>query len=390
MGQPTTHPHQPSRIDPSAQASTPPSDAANQTRRGHLNLDTFSPVNKNGSFAFDRVLKSGEVHKRTRKTKAWRKVYLVLRPNLLSIYKDDREAQLRQQIYLSDVTAVARLKDPKRDHVFGLFTPSKNFHLEALSEQDAQEWVEVIRREARMEEEEEEMLLTSPGGHSGPYHGFERRPLHSDIAAQQRAHEDRMASSSPEPMEPQSRAPTTTRDGIRIPNLDNVPPDLEHSGVEVGSYSSFSDAAPELRGSSLSLSQPDPNSSVIKNSPYRASMLASAPPERVIWQGYLHCLKGKGGVRQWKKLWAVLRPQKLAFYKNEAEYSAVLLIPLDSVVNAVEIDAISKSRRHCMQIITEDKSYRFCASDEDDLAKWLGALKSILVKIKEEKKKASN
>lgn len=38
-------------------------------RSGHLNLDTFSPVNQNGSFVFDRVLKSGEVHKRTRKTK---------------------------------------------------------------------------------------------------------------------------------------------------------------------------------------------------------------------------------------------------------------------------------------------------------------------------------
>lgn len=32
-------------------------------------LDTFSPVNQNGSFDFDRILKQGEVHKRTRKTK---------------------------------------------------------------------------------------------------------------------------------------------------------------------------------------------------------------------------------------------------------------------------------------------------------------------------------
>ena len=38
-------------------------------RNGHSNLDVFSPVNQNGSFEFDRVLKSGEVCKRTRKTK---------------------------------------------------------------------------------------------------------------------------------------------------------------------------------------------------------------------------------------------------------------------------------------------------------------------------------
>lgn len=41
-------------------------------RNGHLSLDVFSPVNQNGSFEFDRVLKSGEVHKRTRKTKVRR------------------------------------------------------------------------------------------------------------------------------------------------------------------------------------------------------------------------------------------------------------------------------------------------------------------------------
>jgi hypothetical protein len=34
-----------------------------------LVLDSFSPVNQNGSFEFDRVLKLGQVHKRTRKTK---------------------------------------------------------------------------------------------------------------------------------------------------------------------------------------------------------------------------------------------------------------------------------------------------------------------------------
>ena len=42
---------------------------ATSIRNGHLNLDVFSPVNQNGSFEFDRVLKSGEVYKRSRKTK---------------------------------------------------------------------------------------------------------------------------------------------------------------------------------------------------------------------------------------------------------------------------------------------------------------------------------
>lgn len=37
--------------------------------RNQLGLSTPSPVNQNGSFEFDRVMKSGYVQKRTQKTK---------------------------------------------------------------------------------------------------------------------------------------------------------------------------------------------------------------------------------------------------------------------------------------------------------------------------------
>jgi len=39
-----------------------------------------------------------------------------------------------------------------------------------------------------------------------------------------------------------------------------------------------------------------------------------------------------------------------------------------------------------MQIITEERNYRFCATNEDQLAKWLGSFKSLLVKRKERQK----
>lgn len=38
-------------------------------RTNNNNLNVHSPVNQNGSFEFDRVIKSGTVLKRTRKTK---------------------------------------------------------------------------------------------------------------------------------------------------------------------------------------------------------------------------------------------------------------------------------------------------------------------------------
>lgn len=43
-------------------------------RKSKTGLRLFSPMNENGCYEFDRVLKSGNVQKRTRKTK----VYLVL------------------------------------------------------------------------------------------------------------------------------------------------------------------------------------------------------------------------------------------------------------------------------------------------------------------------
>jgi hypothetical protein len=46
-----------------------PTDNFSARLRNRLVLDTFSPVNQNGSFEFDRVIKCGYVQKRTQKTK---------------------------------------------------------------------------------------------------------------------------------------------------------------------------------------------------------------------------------------------------------------------------------------------------------------------------------
>jgi hypothetical protein len=106
--------------------------------------------------------------------------------------------------------------------------------------------------------------------------------------------------------------------------------------------------------------------------------MTSVDPERVICHGYLHCLKSKKGVRQWRKLWVVLRPNNLYFYKDEQEYSAVKIIDMSHIINAAEIDPVSRSRNHCLQIIAEDRTYRFSAPDDKALAKWLAALKSVV------------
>jgi len=275
------------------------------------------------------------------------------------------------------------LKHTKRDSVFGLFSPSKNYHLQGENLRDAEEWVELIRKAAGLTETGEGCIMSSAQIEEFP------------------------------------QSPTATPSSplfIASPSSGRIQPlaiggmschTLEYSGAEVASCSSFSDAA---RISQLSLSQPEPSPSTLpgpdtaKDAPRQGVQktgtgLSEVEQSRVIWHGYLYCLKSKGGVRQWKKLWVVVRPVNVAFYKTEEvilgitgmycidlkltahqEYRAIRLIPLDAIIDAVEIDPLSKSKKHCLQLITEEKSYRFAAADETQLAKCLGALKVTLAK----------
>jgi hypothetical protein len=161
---------------------------------------------------------------------------------------------------------------------------------------------------------------------------------------------------------------------------------LNYSGNEHDAVSDmdFSDTG-GLLGSTTSLSMAAlPKTPQQKRNFSQQSKIDTIPDdERVVYHGWLYILKSKGGVRQWKKMWVVLRPRGLAFYKTEEEYSATLILPFSSIIDAVDIDSVSRSKQYCLQVISEEKNFRFCAPDENSLAKWLGAFKSLLIKRKD-------
>jgi PH domain len=366
-----------------------PSQPRSSVKSGYLNLDTFSPVNKDGSFEFDRVLKSGKVHRRIKKKGAWKPswkpAFLVLRPNLLSIYQKEDESGLRASVTLSDVTAVAPVKKTHTEHVFGVFTPSKNYHFQGTSAQDTLDWIERIRNEARVGTMGE-VELASPGL------PLDQRESPSYDTTDEFSGDDHVAGSVPADVTQrailrQDGRPKTSTTHRRMSHLN------EYSGNELNtSHSDFSDAPvgslPKNMASSL------PRSSVLaaiasdqnlrpgiaRDTSQMGGLDATVDPERVIRQGWLQVLRSKGGVKQWKYLWVVLRPKTLSFYKNEQEYSTVKLFSMSSVIDAAEIDPVSRSKQFCLQLILEDKAYKCCAPDEDALAKWLGSLKSVFAK----------
>lgn len=319
--------------------------------RSHSNVDAFSPVNNDGCFEFDRVIKSGYVQKRTQKTKVgnhdhprlvrpkltwmpqkWKSIYLVLRPNTLSMYKDEKETKLRHQIYLSDLTAVAFLKDPKqkRKNVFGLFSPSRNFHFQAPTTEDTEAWVELIRRDARIEEEEEEMFLASPIIRRQSPAGL--RPVPPTYSLDRIGDNEHFLSSSPEPFRPPAprfRGPPGRRKSSNVESSGL-------SGNELASHSDFSDndiqrthdasieslavqSPPIELGDALQSNRPSVN---ICSASQVSITNTEQDPDRVIWQGWLWFLRTKRGVRQWKQMWTVLRPRNLILYKDESEYTA--------------------------------------------------------------------
>ncbi|ATY62040.1 PH domain containing protein [Cordyceps militaris CM01] len=366
----------------------PDATAPRPRQNSRLDLDT-SLVSSNGCFEFDRVIKCGYVEKRT-KTKQWKPVYLVLRPGYLSMYKNEKETKLRYQIHLPDLNAVTFLKDPKqkRHNVFGLFSSSKNFHLQARSLQDAHEWVDLIRKDARLEEEEEEMLLARPLGRSlSPIAPYALPPNGlTNIDEQINRMPEQFLSSSPETFGPP--AP-----GFLGYGENSV---IDSSGGEIASHSDMSDTDfQRIRGSSME-SQPFPGHIEVGSIPpgtrlpYRPAAQRSTSQvsvtnkeqelDRVVWQGWLWQLKSKGGVKQWKDMWGVLRRRNLILYKDESEYLAQWIVHLSIVVDVVDIDPLNKSKENCLQVITEEKSFKFCAHDEESLVQFIGALKSLIAK----------
>src|SRR5690606_527830 len=91
------------------------------------------------------------------------------------------------------------------------------------------------------------------------------------------------------------------------------PQTLEYSGIDIGSCSSMSEGFGG-RYSQLSLAAMDPPTSSGTNAPIKEEAPAPEPgvqrngsgfsaddDSRLIYHGYLYCLKSKGGMKKWKK-----------------------------------------------------------------------------------------
>lgn len=223
-------------------------------------------------------------------------------------------------ITLSDVAAVAPIHTARshREHVWGIFSPSQNYRFQSISEQDAKGWIDRIRAEVHIDEEEEAIVAQSKSTkHTGVPTYTSEGEEHAGVIASEYSDigetDHTILSSSPELI----RTLSLGHRGKSLPFAQ------DYSGNEMTEYSDLSDGP----GSSSRPSQPQkiPRREDSGDQPAKRPSLAREPtasgvlgdPDRVICHGWLQCLHSKRGVRQWKKLWVVLRPVSLALYKDE-------------------------------------------------------------------------
>lgn len=385
------------------------------TSRPLSNVGPLSPVNQNGSFAFDRVIKRGKIERRVKKKGAWRSswksAHLVLRPNLLSVYRDSDETELRASITLSDVTAVAPVKKSHHDNVFGIFSPGKNYHFATSSARETSDWIAILRLEARTDVTEElqppnagfqqaqpayDTTDVSADDEPGPPGSPEAQ--HWSVKGQKNRAmgpppvADNRKNSGLAPYPSGTEAFTTSQSDLSDAFSSSIPVSKSYLSASVPMQPSQLTPIPDsvaIPGTSERASSrefpafletgPPPAVSLSKSMPKSYTQGPTAQdPSRVVRQGYLKLSKTTSGVRQWKTIWVVLRSSTLSFYKSDNEHSPMAIVPVHNMVEAAEIDR--KNKQNCFQIISEEKTYRLQAETEDELEKWLGALKSVLAK----------
>lgn len=133
--------------------------------------------------------------------------------------------------------------------------------------------------------------------------------------------------------------------------------------------------------------------------------------EDIVESGYL--IKRRKKYSQWRKVWLVLTTQRVLIYKTEpanqqlsgslesqtnkttsqkhskhlhlsnASSTSLVSTPFKyinarKIVDVMEMDPISKSKKYCMQIITPEKRLQFATTSEEDLIRWIAAFKFVL------------
>ncbi|WRT67589.1 uncharacterized protein IL334_004561 [Kwoniella shivajii] len=101
--------------------------------------------------------------------------------------------------------------------------------------------------------------------------------------------------------------------------------------------------------------------------------------ERVIKSGYLW--KKQERRKAWKKRWFVLRTGKIAYYKDEKEYSLKRVVDLHDVHTVAPVTV--KKHPHSFGMVTPKRTFFAKGSSSDDIEEWVRAINGVRRKLSE-------
>ncbi|KAI8334606.1 hypothetical protein BC941DRAFT_431668 [Chlamydoabsidia padenii] len=382
----------------------------------------------------EKACYSGYLMKKGEKRRTWKKRWFVLRTTKLAMYKDKKEYKLLRIIDLRDIHSVVQVTSKnKYRYVFAIITPKRMYYVQAEDQQTMDGWLEAIdqaKEELRQldvnddsssigrDQEFAKDVVTSYKSNSSMTQQRRRSsagaPMDNRRQSSGMVTSPSIASSSPSnsgftsfahsppgtgylsssppppvPPLPASATNKSTSNPTALPTRVDIPksasaPLSDYNTGHVYPLSPTLDQAQVHFAEGIASSEDDEDYSVTNSV---IDVRKEEDRNRVLVEGYLLKL---GRNKGWQKRWFVLRTDTLAYYEDEKEYSPHRIIPLEHIMDTLEIEAISKNKQYCFKIIIPKRNYVLCASTEDDMEAWLNALSVAVRRSKKDTSKESS
>ncbi|CCE79711.1 Piso0_001795 [Millerozyma farinosa CBS 7064] len=291
---------------------------------------TADPVGEN------KVLIRSYLSKRSKKTHQWRHVWVVLRNCQLSYYKNEKEHKALKVFNIDSILSFSEVKDRASNH-FAIYTNNRILHFRAANRPLFDKWINALeeldcRRQVEMGLIQPSDLLakdndiTLPNGTGG---------------------ETAQSSSNDE----EGGYDTSTH----LPNVEHVIGNSTEECTEQGTVGAHH---------------------TTEVTDLHHSCTADDDDEFVVQQGYLQKLKKRCNI--WQKYYVVMTNKSVSFFKHQEDvrkFKVISSLLANDIIDVIELDPLSKSKKWCFLLITPTKRKRFCAASEADMLAWLSALK---------------
>ncbi|EEB07563.1 fungal protein [Schizosaccharomyces japonicus yFS275] len=274
-----------------------------------------------------------------------KRIWVVLRPEKLTFYKNEQEYKSKEVISNEDISAIAHYKH-KHPKSFYLYINDKIVRLGAESVDLAEAWVRQLRMttgyHAPVCDYPASLCLINLSGHE-----------HDNV------HTNPSISENSAATEPAQSGPMSLYDLIKV-SKQSMPPESSHARLQ------------DIDAARMACMSGHNRSASIQN------LMKLLNENKVLMQGPVHWLHGS--IHHWSKSWAVVRGSGLFLYTSEDEYKPLKVISIKEIQDVAEINISPKAHKVFFTVITKLKPIEFRVHDEQSLVMWVGALKAAIDK----------